>query len=74
VVTLVPGSSATPQELFEFVRDRLPRFMLPRFIDIIAEMPKTNTEKILKSQLRSIGVTDQTWDREVAGIRVNYDG
>ena len=74
VVTLVQGSSASPLEIFEFVRDALPRFMLPRFIDIVEEMPKTNTEKILKSELRKIGVTAQTWDREATGINIRYDG
>jgi carnitine-CoA ligase len=74
VVTLVPGKSAGPLEIFDFVRDRLPRFMLPRFIDIFTEMPKTNTEKILKSELRQIGVTERTWDRDAAGVHSDYEG
>ena len=44
------------------------RFMVPRYVEIIAEMPKTPTGKIQKYVLREQGVTPQTWDREKAGL------
>ena len=45
-------------------------FMLPRFIRIVDELPKTPTRKVQKNLLKEEGITPDTWDREVAGITV----
>jgi crotonobetaine/carnitine-CoA ligase len=45
--------------------------MVPRFVDIVAALPKTPTGKIQKFELRDIGVTPSTWDREAAGIKLS---
>ncbi len=54
--------------LVEFLRPRLAHFMVPRFFRIIADLPRTPTEKVQKHLLRAEGVTADTWDREKAGI------
>ncbi len=64
IVVLRPGSTLTPAGLAGFGADRLPPFMVPRYIELAAELPKTPTEKIEKFRLREQGVTTQTWDRE----------
>jgi crotonobetaine/carnitine-CoA ligase len=48
-------------------------FMLPRFIRVVQELPKTPTQKIMKHLLKEDGVTADTWDREAAGITVKRD-
>ena len=48
-------------------------FMVPRFIRIIDDLPKTPTPKVQKHILRSEGVTGDTWDREKAGIQVRRE-
>jgi crotonobetaine/carnitine-CoA ligase len=48
-------------------------FMLPRYIRVIAELPKTPTQKVQKHLLRSDGITKDTWDREAEGIKVKRD-
>ena len=40
----------------------MPRFMVPRFVKLAPELPKTPTEKIRKVALRDEGITDDTWD------------
>ena len=40
---------------------------------IVAELPKTPTQKTEKHRLRADGVTPDTWDREAAGIRVRRE-
>jgi crotonobetaine/carnitine-CoA ligase len=45
-------------------------FMLPRFIRTVEDLPKTPTQKVQKNLLKAEGVTSDTWDREVAGIKV----
>ena len=70
VVAPVPEQSIDPLELARFLKDRLPYFMVPRYIRVLPELPKTPTAKIQKTTLREEGVTDDTWDREAEGTLV----
>jgi crotonobetaine/carnitine-CoA ligase len=64
VASLKPGRSVEPAELLEFLKTRLPAYMVPRYIEIIAdELPKTPTGKVQKVLLRATGTTG-AWDRE----------
>jgi crotonobetaine/carnitine-CoA ligase len=54
------GCGLTAPELFDYLRPRLPRFMLPRYIEFVADFPRTPTEKIQKAELRRRGVTEGT--------------
>lgn len=60
-----------PESLIHYLEPRMAYFMIPRYIDIIEAMPKTPTGKIKKFELREKGVSDQTWDRTVAGVKLN---
>ena len=42
---------------------RMPAFMIPRYFDTLAELPRTPTEKVRKKELRERGVGPGTWDR-----------
>ena len=52
-VSLRPGASAEPAEIIEFCRDRMAAYKYPRFVDIVDELPKTTTGKILRRELRA---------------------
>ena len=52
VVVAKPGRSVEPDELREFLRGRVPRFMVPDIVEVVAELPKTPTGKIQKHLLR----------------------
>jgi len=69
VVAPVDGKQITARELYDFLEQRMPPFMLPRYLRIMDSLPKTETQKILKHVLRSEGITTDTWDREAAGIK-----
>ena len=43
--------------------------MVPRYVRVVAEIPKTETNKTRKVVFRDQGVTPDTWDRERAGIK-----
>ena len=47
-----PGMSLEPEELRAFLRERVPRFMVPDVVLVVAELPKTPTGKIQKHLLR----------------------
>ena len=59
--------------LIEFLRPRMAHFMIPRFVRVMAELPKTPTQKVQKNLLREAGVTTDTWDREKAGVVIRRD-
>jgi crotonobetaine/carnitine-CoA ligase len=71
VVSLVAGARLDGAELIEFLRPRLAYFMIPRYLRIIDDLPKTPTQKIEKHLLRAEGLSaGDAWDREAAGITV----
>lgn len=52
IVVLKPEATVTPKEIVEFTRERMAHFKALRDAEIIAEMPRGGTGKILKSVLR----------------------
>ncbi|MFE2881480.1 acyl-CoA synthetase [Streptomyces graminifolii] len=53
-VVFRPGESAGPEELREFCRARLAKFKVPARFDIVDELPRTPSGKVLKRTLRDI--------------------
>jgi acyl-CoA synthetase (AMP-forming)/AMP-acid ligase II len=52
VVQAADGQSVDPDELVAYARERLAGYKVPRTIDVVAEMPRNATGKILKKVLR----------------------
>jgi crotonobetaine/carnitine-CoA ligase len=69
-IVVRPGTAIPPVELMQFCVPRLPYFAVPRFIDFVTDLPRTENGKIRKYELRERGVTASTWDREAAGYRL----
>jgi len=61
-VVLEPGHQVQPSALVAAVSPRLAYFAVPRYIDVVAELPKTSTQKVRKRVLRERGVTTTAWD------------
>ena len=57
-----PGHGLDPADLAAFCAGRLARHMVPRYVDVVADLPRTPTEKIRKDVLRDRGVTATAWD------------
>jgi carnitine-CoA ligase len=74
VVVLRDGAAASPEDLYLHYAASMPYHMVPRFIDIVAELPRTPTDKVEKYKLRSAGVGETTWDATAAGWRMTRDG
>ena len=51
-----------PHDLNSFLTARLPKFMVPRYVEVLEELPRTPTEKVRKGDLRKRGVSSATWD------------
>ena len=53
--------------LLAFCDERMPYFAVPRYVRVVASLPKTPTERVRKVELRDAGVTPDTHDRVVHG-------
>ena len=51
-----PERKVAPEAIIAFLEPRMPRFMVPRFIDIVETLPKTPTGKVRKHLLRDAGI------------------
>jgi carnitine-CoA ligase len=68
-IQLRDGASASPTEIFEFCAEHLPFFMVPRYVEFVAEIPKTANQKSQRYVLRERkGGTE--YDREILGVAV----
>ena len=65
-----PDREVSYEELIKHCEERMPYFMIPRFIRFVDSLPKTPTEKVQKHILKEQGVTPDTWDMEKAGYKV----
>jgi len=69
-VVMRAGTSLGPRELAEWLIPRLAHFMVPRYIDLLDDFPRTDSQKIRKAALRDRPLDSSTWDREAAGLRL----
>jgi len=63
-IRLVEGKMLTPRELLDFLRDKLARFAIPRYLRIVDDFPRTETFRVKKNELKAAGVTVDTFDAE----------
>jgi crotonobetaine/carnitine-CoA ligase len=66
-VAVVPKAGSAPLEpesLVEFLLARVPRFAVPRYIEVRDSLPKNAVGRVLKDELRSGDAVSRSWDRE----------
>ncbi len=73
IVALRPGETLDPVDLIAFLKPRMAHFMIPRYLRFVDELPRTPTAKIRKVELREAGLTQDTWDREAAGVQIKRE-
>jgi crotonobetaine/carnitine-CoA ligase len=66
VVVAKPGRDVEAADLVAHCRGRLPRFAVPRYVRVVAELPKTPSQRVEKYRLREEGLAPGTYDREAA--------
>ena len=55
-------ATLTAGDVIAFCRERMSKYMVPRYLQFRSELPKTGTEKIQKAKLKDEGLTPETWD------------
>ncbi len=66
MIWVKPGAGAELdiRDLMEHCVKNMAYFMIPRYVDVVEEIPRTGTLRVQKAEMKRRGVTDGTWDRE----------
>ena len=67
VVALQAGATVDFAELLDFCSARMPYFCVPRYLEVLDEIPKNVIGRVRKDVLRSRGLGVDAWDREAHG-------
>ncbi|MGO8966556.1 AMP-binding protein [Mycobacterium sp.] len=70
-VTVRGGCALDFPELLDFCVARMPYFAVPRYVEIVSELPKTIIGRVRKDILRARGLGPASWDRESHGYIVS---
>jgi crotonobetaine/carnitine-CoA ligase len=70
-VTTQPDTALDYVDLLDFCSERMPYFSVPRYVEVVSELPKTIIGRIRKDVLRARGVGPSAWDRESHGYIVS---
>jgi len=69
-LVLRDGQRVEPVELAAFCEPRLPYFAIPRYIELMDDLPRTENGKVQKYRLRERGVSAATWERPARAAAV----
>ena len=67
VVTVAPQADLDHAELLDFCSARMPYFCVPRYLEVLDEIPKNVIGRVRKDLLRKRGLGENAWDREDHG-------
>jgi crotonobetaine/carnitine-CoA ligase len=67
---LVDGASITPEELFVHFCEKLPYYAMPRYVELVDELPRSAVGRVMKHLLRERPIDKAVWDFEQLGLRV----
>ena len=67
-ICVIASAPVSPEELLQHCLDRMPAFAVPRYIELVDDLPRNAVGRVLKYELRERGVTPGTWDREQSAM------
>ncbi|WP_143833706.1 AMP-binding protein [Oceanobacillus senegalensis] len=70
VIVLRERESLKYEELLDFCQKRMAYFAVPRYIRYVDTFPRNTSQRIEKYKLRKEGITEDTWDRELVGYKL----
>jgi crotonobetaine/carnitine-CoA ligase len=66
-IVAVAGEELDFPAFHAFCRQKMPKYMVPRYLEVVAAIPKTGTGKVEKVKLQKLGLTPATWDAAIMG-------
>jgi crotonobetaine/carnitine-CoA ligase len=73
-VSLVDGHTLTEAELLEYLARDLPKYAVPRYVRIVKAFPKTETQRIIKTELIKAGAAAGTYDARTQAYVISSSG
>jgi crotonobetaine/carnitine-CoA ligase len=70
-VVLEPGAALGPEALLDHCSRHLPFYAVPRYVDVIDELPKNAVGRVTKYVLRERWTQHGAWDREETGYELD---
>jgi crotonobetaine/carnitine-CoA ligase len=67
VITLRPDATVDFPDLLDFCSEHMPYFCVPRYLEVLDEIPKNVIGRVRKDVLRSRELGASAWDREAHG-------
>jgi crotonobetaine/carnitine-CoA ligase len=67
------GAILGPEPLFRYLKDNLPYYALPRYVEIVDDLPRNAVGRVMKHVLREQRLTERTWDFEQLGLVIERD-
>jgi hypothetical protein len=67
-IVLTERATITPEELFAFFCEQVPSYAVPRYVELIDELPRTAVGRIMKYRLRGRSLDGGVWDFERLGF------
>jgi crotonobetaine/carnitine-CoA ligase len=67
-ICVIAREPVTAEDLLQHCIDRMPGFAVPRYIELVDDLPRNAVGRVLKYVLRERGVTSGTWDREQSAL------
>lgn len=64
VIVPIEGRRLKSSAIRPFLEGKLAHYALPRYVDVVDELPKTGTHRVQKHSLKKRGVSESTWDAE----------
>ncbi len=74
VIVAQPGATPAPESILDFCAGKMAHYAIPRYVEFVDALPKTETHRIQYTALKARGVTPDTWDRESVGYKVERPG
>jgi crotonobetaine/carnitine-CoA ligase len=68
-IVATADTELAPADLSAYLAERMSRFMLPRYIQLVPEIPRTPTARIRKVELRKLVDLEAAWDRASGAAR-----
>lgn len=67
------GAEIDTAQLFEFFKQNLPYYAVPRYVEIVDSLPRNAVGRVMKHLLRERGITETAWDFEALGLTIARD-
>ncbi|MGV9866023.1 AMP-binding protein [Rhodococcus koreensis] len=67
-ILVAEDQELTPADIAHFLRNELPYFAIPQFVELVEDLPRTVTGRVMKYKLKEVGLTDATWDLKALGL------